>query len=95
MRRRAKMFRPIADGLPTTCYAAHPTMEDIVIVLFRGECTYEFYDGPRYGQRREATIDALNDWLGVTPAQREAMLNGSLFGWNIPAANPEFWKEKV
>ena len=34
------------------------------------------------------SADELNEAAGVTPAQREAMHNGSLFGWHCPAADP-------
>lgn len=36
-------------------------------------------------------VDAENARLGVTPAQREAMLAGSMFGWDTPAANPDMY----
>lgn len=36
-----------------------------------------------------ATADELNASYGVTPAQREAMHNGSMFGWDVPGADPD------
>ena len=35
------------------------------------------------------TAKELNEKMGVTPAQAEAMLAGSMFGWNVLAANPK------
>ena len=32
--------------------------------------------------------DELNDNLGVTPAQRQAMEIGSMVGWDVPGADP-------
>lgn len=38
------------------------------------------------------TADELNAQRGVTAAQREAMLMGSLFGWHVPGADPKHWE---
>lgn len=35
--------------------------------------------------------DTLNKREGTTPQQLEAMKFGSLFGWEVPAANPDRW----
>ena len=32
--------------------------------------------------------DGMNADLGVTPVERVAMENGSMFGWNVPGADP-------
>ena len=34
-------------------------------------------------------VDGLNADIGVTRAQRHAMEIGSMFGWELPGANPE------
>ena len=35
--------------------------------------------------------DAFNARHGVTPAQAEAMEIGSMFGWDVPGADPDTW----
>lgn len=52
-----------------------------VIGVRRGESGYH----PIFTRR---TAEELNAQHGVTPEQREAMYNGSLFGWDTPGANP-------
>lgn len=37
------------------------------------------------------SADDLNFAMGVTPAQREAMLVGSMFGFDVPGANPALY----
>lgn len=41
----------------------------------------------------EQRIDYLNSLIGVSKAQRQAMEFGSMFGWHLPLANPEFYDE--
>jgi hypothetical protein len=53
-----------------------------VISVTRGEMGYN----PIY---TNMTANALNEASGVTPAQARAMFNGSLFGWDAPAADPD------
>lgn len=40
-------------------------------------------------QISDVTAARLNTRHGVTEPQRKAMLNGSLFGWDVPAADPD------
>lgn len=37
------------------------------------------------------TVDKANELLGVNKAQAEAMFVGSLFGWHVPAADPDMY----
>jgi len=34
------------------------------------------------------TSKYINELMDITPAQEAAMVAGSMFGWNVPAANP-------
>ena len=45
-----------------------------------------------YAVETEATADELNAERGVTPAQREAMRFGSMFGWGSRLATPQAWE---
>ena len=74
--------------LPVTAFVqntmAHPGPSGVppVIGITRGESGYN----PIYTRM---TADELNTIQGVTPAQAKAMYNGSLFGWDAPAADPD------
>jgi hypothetical protein len=56
--------------------------EPPVICVKRGEMGY-------YPIYTDQTAEQLNERRGVTPQQASAMLNGSLAGWDIPAADPD------
>lgn len=74
--------------LPNDCYSILPSSGEIVF-LVNGEKGYFPYDkstpDPELNRQFVAASNAL---LGVTRAQEEAMLAGSLFGWDTPAAKP-------
>lgn len=71
-------------GLPRYCYSYLPTEQRKARIDF-AENGYlplgEEYDG--------VSVVELNNGLGVSPAQVQAMKCGSMFGWNVPAAYPK------
>jgi hypothetical protein len=68
----------LAD-LPKVC-AAHSPGDNAPILIRRGERGY--FPAPGID------VDAFNARHGVTEAQREAMLAGSMFGFDCPGADP-------
>jgi len=77
-------------GLPPIAYADNSDRRydsaAPVIALKRGEPGY-------YPVHGRLTAEELNALEGVTPAQREAMLTGSMFGWHLKGADPKFHEE--
>ena len=71
-------------GLPTFCYGYLPTEGKLIRIDF-AESGYT----PVREDESNKTAKELNEKIGVTLAQAEAMLAGSMFGWNVPAANPK------
>lgn len=78
---RAYVKNQHPDGSPII-----PGVEAGVLCIMRGE-------NGAYPLKTDITADGLNLREGVTPAQREAMLAGSMFGWDTPAANPDSYNE--
>lgn len=73
---------PTAPALPPLCYARQPSTGATVLII-RGEPGY-------HPVETSLTPEQLNSALAVPPtgAQVEALLIGSLFGWNAPGADP-------
>jgi hypothetical protein len=67
--------------LPAVAFARHPETS-APIAIKRGEMGYS----PVYSFR---SIERLNAASHVTPQQAAAMLAGSMFGWDVPGADPE------
>ena len=68
-----------ARGLPPVAWVASST--DEIREIARGEPGYRAI-------RTTLTARDLNSRAGVTPAQCNAMLNGSMFGWDTTGADP-------
>ena len=79
--------------LPEFCYANLPS-DNSCILIKQGEKGYYpiKFDADMYGAS-EKEVDAMNQSLEVTKAQKQAMIAGSMFGWNVPASNPDMYDE--
>lgn len=72
-------------SLPGVCWAISPVTGGPVKIL-RGDTVF-------FGVRIQESIDALNEAAGVSPAQRNAMVGGVLYGWCSAHANPNNYTE--
>ena len=79
---------PLRSSLPDLCYANLPSTGDLIIIT-KGESGYTNasspYDSP---ERNKELAEGHNTEMGITKAQAAAMLAGSMFGWEVPAADP-------
>lgn len=89
----------INNNLPEVCYA-YLEGENQIVGLLLGRPGYRLPSNlPDALVSDPAPVEAMawverqNAKLGVTPAQREAMLAGSLFGWHLPIADPDNFPE--
>lgn len=84
---------PLRSSLPEQCFSTLATSKEIVI-LKRGESG--FYKSDIASQNQEETrkiVDACNAELGVTRVQEEAMKTGSMFGFEVPSADPKNYND--
>ena len=72
--------------LPERCLAKHPT-DGSTILIQRGVAGYWPFPG--------RDVDAYNARHGITPALVEAMQIGSMFGWDVPGADPDAWDKPL
>ncbi len=89
-------FAPkLADGLPELCFSTLKSTGELICIK-RGESGYYPSDWSTSDKARNAELaDDLNEQMGVTPAQRQAMEIGSMVGWAAPGADPAFCEEQM
>lgn len=77
-------------GLPPIAYADNSEgiygTDAKVVAIKRGESGF-------YPIHSRLTAEELNALESVTLAQREAMLTGSMFGWHLKGADPEYHQQ--
>ena len=89
MEQNGHTYEPVRDSLPEQCYSILPGSNDVIIIK-RNEKGYYKTDIPTASKEdARALVDEYNGKLGVTKAQEEAMKTGSMFGWNVPGADPK------
>lgn len=77
------------------CYTYLET-ERTIGIIHRNETGYYKTDLAecnkiKSAEEGKAFVRKLNENLGVSIAEQKAMEFGSMFGWNIPAADPNAW----
>lgn len=79
---------PIRDNLPEQCYSVL-SGSDKIIIIKRGEKGYFKTDIPVTDKdEARSIVNEYNTKLGVSRSQEGAMKAGSMFGFQVPAADP-------
>ena len=85
---------PLRQSLPEKCFSALESTDEIISIT-KGEKGYTpTGQYPQNGVSPKEAAAALNDAAGVTKAQEAAMVAGSMFGWDVPAADPKNYDAK-
>lgn len=93
MERAGNTVIPFRSTLPKQCFSILPsTGEPIILKL--GEQGYTPSVVSIEGKTNREFVDFVNGKIGVTKAQEAAMLAGSMFGWQTPAADPKSYDEQ-
>ena len=90
----AERFAPkVAEGLPEMCFSTLKSTGDLICIR-RGETGYYPSDWDTGDKDQNVELaDQLNQQLGVSPIQRQAMEVGSMCGWDVPGADPAKYEE--
>ena len=78
---------PLRKSLPEKCFGFLEASGEL-IVIEKGKRGYSPTGIYPQDHDIRAGVDAANDANGVTKAQAAAMMAGSMFGWDAPAADP-------
>jgi len=90
----AERFAPrVAEGLPEMCFSTLKSTGDLICIR-RGETGYYPSDWDTGDKEQNVELaDKMNEKLGVSPIQRQAMEVGSMCGWDVPGADPAKYQE--
>ena len=93
MQRNGVQTIPLRSSLPEKCFSTLKSTGE-VIVITKGEKGYTPTGVfPQDASPREG-VTATNAANGVTKAQEAAMVAGSMFGWETPAADPKNYDDQ-
>ena len=86
-------YAPMEPPLPPICYSILPSTGEVIQIdrWQKGYTATSFNDGNR--AENEAIKDKFNEKLGVSKAQEQAMLAGSMIRWDSIAAKPKSYDE--
>lgn len=95
MSKNQEQLKANLTKLPDLCYGVLNTTHEIIVIK-KGESGYYRTDYPAAKTRdaAEEWCDELNEKMDITKAQRKAMECGSMFGWDVPGADPDCYINK-
>jgi hypothetical protein len=80
------------NKLPNLCFICIPERDpgDYIVAIRLGQsgCYATTYDTKNLADAQRL-VAQINERLGITPQQVEYMRVGSMFGWDVPGANPD------
>ena len=94
MERNGNTYAPKNTTLPQRCFSVLPSTGELILLKRYEKGYMPCYDFST--DSREENQEFANDRnikMGVTKAQEQAMVAGSMFGWNTPAAEPKNYDE--
>lgn len=82
---------PLRSSLPERCYHVLAETGEVIILEkgSSGYCKTTLDMGSR--EENRTLVDEYNRKMGVSKAQAEAMSVGSMFGWDVPGADPSHY----
>lgn len=83
---------PLRSSLPPVCYSTLPDTGQAIMIK-RGENGYYPCGSTTDIHSAAAFAEQKNKELNVSKAQEAAMLTGSMFGWDVPGADPKNYDE--
>ena len=84
---------PLRSSLPEKCFSITSAADEVVIIT-KGEMSHRLAGAHAEGVTAREGATAANEAMGVTRAQEAAMLFGSIYGWNKPGADPNYYNEQ-
>lgn len=75
------------EAYPPLCFAFVES-ENLVAIIERGVTGYKPVGAKDDPEDNRALVAEQNKSLGIRPSEAEAMVFGSMFGWDKPGADP-------
>lgn len=92
MEQNGATITPLRSNLPEKCFSVLPSSDELIIIT-RGNKGYAPANARADGKTGREAADAANRAMDVSKAQEAAMVAGSMFGFEVPGADPKNYDE--
>ena len=83
-----------AERLPDMCFSVHPDNGTLICIQQGEDGCQVSKDSSEKPDLNRYIANYRNQCRGISKAQEQAMLNGVMFGWDSPAADPRNYSEQ-
>ena len=94
MERNGSTVVPYRNSLPEQAFF-YNSDSDTIITVTKGKSGFQHYRLAPYDtvSENKKYASELNEQLGITPSQEEAMFSGQIFGWDNKLTDPRFYNQ--